>query len=259
MILAIDTSTRYAGIALGEENLPNRHSGKCRNPRLPGVLEARIWYSLGNHTQELMPAVAQTLQNRGLNVKGLEAIAVALGPGSFSALRVGISVAKGLAVAARKPILGVGTLDLEAFPYLQSGLPVVALLDGGRGEVASAFFGADGSRKRADLIGPLDAVLDSIAEPTLFCGEGVNSPGHQPRDTGEVVPVSRASFIRERLGNRGLVICQQTPAGRLGALVEIARSRLDAGEANDLTTLQPYYLKLPSIGIPKHRDHTRQG
>ena len=73
-----------------------------------------------------MPAVAEILNWHRLAARDLTGIAVALGPGGFSALRVGISVAKGLALASGKPLVGLRTLDLEAHPYLASGVPVWA-------------------------------------------------------------------------------------------------------------------------------------
>ncbi len=106
MLLVIDISTRYAGVALADERR---------------VLLARCWYSSVNHTTELMPAVSDTLKSQGLAPRDLEGIAIALGPGGFSALRVGLSAAKGLALAAKKPLVGLSTLELEAFPYIGSG------------------------------------------------------------------------------------------------------------------------------------------
>ena len=236
MLLAIDTSTRYAGVALAD-------AGR--------VLSGRSWYSAVNHTAELMPAVARTLEGAGLTVKELDGIAVALGPGGFSALRVGMSVAKGLALASGQPLVGIGTLDLEAHCYLESGLPVCALLDAGRSEVASASFGtgpAAGQRTRDDRIGPPEELLAELAEtpettePTLFCGEG--TPPH-------------AELIRERLGRRA-VVAGHTPAARLYALAELGRRRLETGATDDLATLQPYYLRMPTIGGPKRRDRVAQ-
>ena len=192
MILAIDSSTRYAGVALADDRR---------------VVSSRCWYSTVNHTAELMPAVDQTFQSAGIAPGDLEGIAVALGPGGFSALRVGVSVAKGLALASRKPLVGVGTLDLEAFPFLDSGLPVCALLDAGRGEVASAHFGPDGRRRREDTVCPPEELLDSITEPTLFCGEGV---------------VPWTGLIKERLGPKG-VVAHPAPAIRLWSLVDLGR------------------------------------
>ena len=231
MLLAIDTSTRYAGVALADDQR---------------VIAARTWYSTANHTTELMPAVAQLLQSRATAVKDLEGVAVALGPGGFSALRVGVSVAKGLAAAGGLKIVGVGSLDLEAFPYAGSGLPVCALLEAGRGEAASALFSPEGIRIREDRVSTaeeLTADIDqTVSEPTLFCGEGVAGWSEE---------------IKAALGPRA-VVCSLAPALRVWSLALIARQRLEAGLVDDLTTLQPNYLRLPSIGQPKLRDRGTQ-
>ncbi len=228
MLLAIDTSTRYAAVALADDQR---------------VVDVQAWYSTVNHTSELMPAVADLMSRRGIAPSGLDGIAIALGPGGFSALRVGMSAAKGLAMAAKLPVVGVATLDLEAFPYAGSGLNVCPMLDAGRGEVATAYLGPDGARQREDLICSPDEALDLVSEATLFCGEGVG-------------PYS--SLVRERLGPLAVVVTWPGPAARVGALVEMARRQFENGEQDDLATLQPYYLRMPSIGAPKQRDRTPQ-
>ena len=227
MLLAIDTSTRNAGVALAEDG------GR--------VVSCRSWYSAVNHTAELMPAVAQTLAAAGLTVNALAGIAIALGPGGFSALRVGMSVAKGLAIAAGRPLVGIGTLDLEAWPYRDSGLPVCALLDAGRGEVAAALFAA-GQRIRPDQICPPAELPAEGEEPTLFCGEGL---------------AAHAELLRQRLGRRA-VIAGNAPAARLYALAALGQQRLAAGDVDDVASLQPYYLRMPTIGGPKRRDRVAQ-
>ena len=227
MLLAIDTSTRNAGIALADD------SGR--------VISCHSWYSAVNHTAELMPAVAQTLAAAGLTVKDLAGIAIALGPGGFSALRVGMSVAKGLAIASGQPLVGIGTLDLEAWPYRESGLPVCALLDAGRGEVAAALFAA-GQHRRPDQICPPAELPADIAETTLFCGEGL---------------AAHAELLRQRLGNRAVIVAN-APAARLYALAALGQQRLAAGDGDDVATLQPYYLRMPTIGGPKRRDRVAQ-
>ncbi len=227
MLLAIDTSTRHAGVALAQDGQ---------------VISSRSWCSQANHTAELMPAVAEILNGRRLAAKDLTGIAVALGPGGFSALRVGISAAKGLALASGKPIVGLRTLDLEAHPYLASGVPVCALLDVGRQEVAAARFGKDGQRLAEDTLGPPMELLSAIVEPTIFCGEGVTRC---------------IELIREHLGNLALPVTS-SPAARLWSLAALGQHRIDLGDADDLATLQPHYLRMPSIGGPKRRDHTPQ-
>ena len=228
MILSIDTSTRYAGVALSDEER---------------VVACRLWYSRVNHTSELMPAIAQTLGSNGLSPGDLECVAVALGPGGFSSLRVGLSVAKGLAAAAGLPLVGVNTLKLEAHPYLETGVAVCAMLDAGRSEVATAKFDSDGRAVGPETIWPPDEMLETITEATQFCGEGV---------------VPWAALIKERLGSKAMVMASPSPGNRLWSLAAIARERMAAGETDVAAILEPNYLRMPSIGQPKQRDRRRQ-
>ncbi|MBM3947618.1 MAG: tRNA (adenosine(37)-N6)-threonylcarbamoyltransferase complex dimerization subunit type 1 TsaB, partial [SAR202 cluster bacterium] len=123
--LSIDTSTRHAGVALTQS----------------GELGAELaWRSNQNHTRELGPAVQMLLRQVGATARDISAVSVALGPGGFSALRVGLSFAKGIAEGLRIPLVAVGTLELEAFPLASTGLPVYAVGDAGRGQLAWAAF-----------------------------------------------------------------------------------------------------------------------
>ena len=226
MLLALDTSTRYAGVALSNEGR---------------VLASHSWHSVHNHTSELMPSVANILERSGVTVGGLDGVAVALGPGGFSALRVGMSAAKGLALVTKKPIIGVGTLDMEAYPYLDSDVYVCALLEAGREECATALFDVKGIRVREDKVCTVDGLLDEVKEkldrPAIFCGEGITAWREQ---------------ISSVLGEKALMV-RSTPAVRIWALAEIGHQRLASGQMDDLTTLQPEYLRMPSIGVPKQR------
>ena len=233
MLLAIDTSTRNASVAL--------HDGVQ-------VVNSRSWRSIVNHSSELMPAVDQVLRSRGVNPTEMDAVAVALGPGGFSALRAGLSVAKGLAMAARIPIIGIGSLDLEAYPFRDAGLTVCALLEAGRGEAASAFIASapEARRLREDRITGVEELLDEVEASglgtTLFCGEGL-APWYEA--------------VRERLG-RSSVLCQVPPLVRGLSLAAMAVQRLEQGDTDDLDSLQPNYLRMPSIGVSKRRDRKPQ-
>ena len=170
-------------------------------------------------------------------------------------MRSGLSAAKGLAMASRIPIIGIGSLDLEAFPFRDAGLPVCALLEAGRGEAASALFSPDGARVREDGITGPDELLEEIGAIsfdrlrtngwdglTLFCGEGMPS---------------WAENIRDALGARA-ALCHTPPSARAGALAALARERLERGDTDNLDALQPHYLRMPSIGVPKRRDRRVQ-
>lgn len=229
MLLAIDTSTRYAGVCLRDQNR---------------VVCSLSWYSTQNHTKDLLPAIESVLGRLGTGTSALDAIAVAAGPGGFSALRVGMSAAKGLAMPTGLPVVSVGTLECEAYPYAPTGLPVCPLLDVGRGEVATArFHGGDAWVQTADewicapedigRLGGEEAGMDG-AGMVVLCGEGV---------TG------REEQLREALGERALIV-GGNPVDRLWALAELGWRKLEAGETADLATFQPFYLRRPTIGRP---------
>ena len=117
MELAIDTSTRFASIGLSDQG--------------ESVIEL-TWRSERNHSVELIPSIRELLKRASIGVEDLNAIYIASGPGGFSALRVGMSAAKAMAVSLDIPLIAVGTLDIEAQPYLGLGSPVCALVGAGR-------------------------------------------------------------------------------------------------------------------------------
>ena len=215
-----------------------------------------MWRSTANHTAQLMPAVTELLSAQGIRAAELSGVAVALGPGPFSALRVGVSAAKGLAMAGGFPIVGVDTLLLEAWPYLAASAHrqpsgeggVASWLDAGRNEVAAGVFDAHGERMTDDQVAPTADLLqqgDESPLATVYCGEAA---------------WGRREEIATLAGNRsGFVVLPWTPAARLWALAELATRRLNDGQSDDLATLQPYYLRMPTIGAPRRRDLVRQG
>jgi len=210
------------------------------------VADSQCWYSQRNHTAELIPAIQALFERSSSHLEEIQGIAVALGPGGFSALRVGISAAKGLALTKSTPLVGVGTLELEAYPFAGLGLPVCALLDAGREEIATGAFGnATGSwtRLKEERVCTLEELVESTGEPTLFCGEGAPN---------------RSQELRRLLGRNGLVIGLHSPAGRLWALAELGSKRLDRGQASPMDALQPMYLRRPSIGAPKSHQRIKQ-
>ena len=248
MLLAIDTTSRHASVALAEP--PAAGAGDAV------VVAGLSWRSAVNHTTELMPAVAQLLDRRGLRPAQLDAVAVALGPGGFSALRTGLSVAKGLALAARIPVIGIGSLDLELYPLREAGRPVCALLEAGRGEAASALAAPGGARQREDRITGPEELLDEIHALDLDTGGNAAESGGQMLFCGEGMP-PWAESIRAALGRRA-ILCHTPPSARAGSLAALAAQRLALGQTDDLDALQPRYLRLPTIGAPKRRDRRTQ-
>src|SRR5512142_1346094 len=99
MLLAVDTSTSWIGLAL--------YDGVR-------VLGEMTWQSPSHHTVELSPGINELMQRCNVRTTDLQALGVAIGPGSFTALRIGLSVVKGMALALRIPVIGIPTLDALA-------------------------------------------------------------------------------------------------------------------------------------------------
>ena len=223
MLLAIDTSTRYAGIALAQDGQ---------------VISIRNWYSKTNHSAHLIPAISDVLKQHEISIKDLDGIACALGPGSFSALRVGLSTAKALALADEIPLMGIKTLDLEAHAFLNNGIPVNGICDVGRQEIAVAAFEATGKQIEETIIMKPEELIGKVKHLTIFCGEGL---------------MIMEDKIRNELGELGIVI-PFCPSTRLWSLATCGERLINEKGGNDIRTLQPYYLRMPSIGTPKRRD-----
>ena len=223
MLLAIDTSTAYAGVLLWDDGRP---------------VHSLTWRSAYNHTSLLMPAVRQSLQQLGISARELEAVAVALGPGGFSALRVGISAAKGLALPWGTPLIGVGTLEAEAYPYAETGSPVCPLLNIGRRDMAWACYqkvNGDWRKTKDEEITPNTDLPGILPTDALICGEGILTAGQLLRDAE-----LQFDHLMEYPG----------PSLRLWALARLAADKLQRGEVDDAATLQPFYLRRPSITPP---------
>ena len=223
MLLAIDTSTRYAGIALAQDGQ---------------VISIRNWYSKTNHSANLIPAISDVLKQNEISIKDLDGIACALGPGSFSALRVGLSTAKALALANEIPLMGIKTLNLEAHAFLNNGIPVNGICDVGRQEIAVAAFEATGKQIEETIIMKPEELIGKVKHLTIFCGEGL---------------MIMEDKIRNELGELGIVI-PFCPSTRLWSLAACAERLINEKGGDDIRTLQPYYLRMPSIGTPKRRD-----
>lgn len=114
------------------------------------------------HAEHLMAVIAEALKNAGLAYRALGAIAVSVGPGSFTGVRVGVSTARGLALALKIPATGITTLEAlagetqERFPHT----PVLVALDGGRGEIHAALY----DRSMIVRYGPAVATLPQMVE-----------------------------------------------------------------------------------------------
>ncbi|KQT43113.1 hypothetical protein ASG43_16520 [Aureimonas sp. Leaf454] len=129
------------------------------------------------HAERLMDDIADRLREAGAGYGDLSRLAVVVGPGSFTGLRVGVAAARGLSLALKIPAVGIGTLEALAEPHADAGVPVLAVLDAKRGELYAAFHGADGSEIAAPRAVPPEALAGMLSPlpdgaPLLVTGSG---------------------------------------------------------------------------------------
>jgi tRNA threonylcarbamoyladenosine biosynthesis protein TsaB len=214
MLIAIDTSTRLIGVAL--------YDGVQ-------IISEMVWLSQQYHTVELAPTVSALMERAGIPLSELKVVAVALGPGSFTGLRIGISLAKGMALAGRLAIVGVPTFDILAAAQPPGDLPMAAVLQAGRSRLAVGWYKNYSGKWRSDhqiqVLTPRE-LADRIKSPTIVCGE--------------LSEAERRIFKRKR---KNVILA--TPAQSLrrpSYLAELGWRRWQKGMTDDPATLAPNYL-----------------
>lgn len=220
LLLALDTSTRTIGLAL--------YDGVQ-------VLCESVWISQDHHTVELAPAVAEALGKSGLTYSAIGALAVSLGPGSFTGLRIGLALAKGLAIVRHLPLVGIPTLDALAAAQPVLDMPMAAVLRAGRGRLAVGWYQSqnltwqpiqsEDKHNLVEVLTPQD-LAQQIKTTTLVCGE--------------LTEEERQLFERKRK-----LVILASPARSLrrpSYLAELAWKRWQEGQIDDPATLAPIYL-----------------
>jgi tRNA threonylcarbamoyladenosine biosynthesis protein TsaB len=216
MLLAIDTSTRMLGLGL--------HSGER-------VLTETIWQTNRHHTVELSPQIALLLRRSGVSASDLTAVAVAVGPGSYTGLRIGMAMAKGLAFARGLKLVGVSTFDILVHAQPARPEPILALIEAGRGKVAGLWYkwGRRGWSSEGEAIHLAWEDLPGIVEEKSFLIGDIDPVLRKELDTYELIEVALPS------------ICVRRPS----VLAEIAFKRMRTGKLPASQSLVPVYLKNP--------------
>ncbi len=220
MLLALDTSTRTIGVAL--------YDG-------PHVLSESVWSGGDRHTVELAPAIAEALRRAGVSVNQLEALATATGPGSFTGLRIGLALLKGLALARHLPVIGIPTLDILAAAQPAPAVTITgpqsmaAVLQAGRGRLATGWYqnnaGAWEATGEVSVLS-IESLARRIQRLTLVCGE--------------LTPDERRILRRKR--KNVLLVSPAQSLRRPSFLAELAWQRWQAGKVDDVAALAPIYL-----------------
>jgi len=220
MLLAVDTSTMQMGLAL--------YDGAQ-------VLGEYAWRSGQRHTVELAPAVADLLARCAVTMDDINVLGVALGPGSFTSLRVGLALVKGLALSRHIPLIGIPTLDILAHAQPISELPLAVAIQAGRGRYALGWYKRSSPADQASSkqwqaqgqarVVTLEALMADAQNPLVMCGEFTDDIRQKIMLNENIQLVSPANSIR-----------------RPAVLAELAWARWQNNDVDNEATLAPIYL-----------------
>lgn len=221
MLLAIDTSTAQVGLAL--------YDGAQ-------VFGEMTWTTRQHHTTELAPALSGLLSRCGVSMDMVGALGVAVGPGSFTSLRVGLSLVKGIALARHVPVIGIPTLDITAVAQPIGRLPLMVVIQAGRKRIAFGVYKCLKNEWQAQggvRSGTIDELADEIESPTYVAGElSVEDRNRLARKRVNVLLASPVNCVR-----------------RPAILAELAWARWQKNDVDDAATLAPVYLHVAGTPI----------
>jgi tRNA threonylcarbamoyladenosine biosynthesis protein TsaB len=221
MLLAIDTATHRSSVALHDGS---RLRAEC------------TWESANRHTVTLLPRVVQLLASCDLEPQDLTAIGVCIGPGSYTGVRIGVSVAKGFTSACKLGLVGVSTLDILVASQLRSPNPVYAIFAAGRTRVGYARYRWREDRWHAESgvqVVSWGELVDALSADT--------SPDLPPVIVGELSPEGREA-LRPVFG-RVEIPAPAWHLRRAGFLADIAWERLRANQRDAPSALMPLYAR----------------
>ena len=219
-ILAVDTSATAASVAVAEEN------------KLIGEFSINTALT---HSQTLMPMVDELLNNTGLSVNDIDAVAVNAGPGSFTGVRIGVAAVKGIAFPKNLPCVSVSTLESMAYNMLGNDCVVCSVMDARCSQVYNALFRVKGctvtrmTDDRALSLTDLKNELRNINEKVVLVGDGA---------------VLCSKFLGEELENIMLAPFNNR-IQTASSVAYAAFEKINNGETVKADELMPVYLRLP--------------
>lgn len=227
LLLAVDSATPQVSVAIGRD----------------GAAVGEVKLAGGRrHAEQVAPAIRYLCDELDVDLHHLTAIAVGLGPGLFTGLRVGVTTAKVMAQALRVPVVGIPSLDLVAYPVRHTSRVVAAVLDARRREVFHARYRPvpGGVQRVSDYeVGPpgdLVAELDAGTEEVLLVGDGALA---YPTEFSRL----------ERVEHAGPAFTAPSAA----ALIELATARVEREEFEAPWDVHPLYLRRSDAEIEWER------
>lgn len=215
-ILGIDTSTKIATIAVIDEEK---------------VLGEYTLNQEMSHSENLIPMIKELLNNLYIKIEDIDLYGVAIGPGSFTGLRIGVAAVKSLAHLFNKPIVGVSTLQGMAY-NLPHNKVVIPMIDARRDRVYTGVYSwENGILKtiKADDVLEMEVLLDELKEYDTIAVNGDGSILYKDRLINNLKDI--------KFSTKGQNICKAT------SICELALLKYNNGEVDDFYTLAPDYLR----------------
>jgi tRNA threonylcarbamoyladenosine biosynthesis protein TsaB len=233
-ILAVETSTLLGGIALSDD--------------VAGLVAETRMNIKTTHSERLMAQVDSVLQHSGIQLSDIDVFAAAIGPGSFTGLRIGLSTVKGFSYATGNPLVAVPTLEALAWHFPYSSYPVCTLLDARKQEVYAAVFQwhIDGFVRIMDEvsigIGPL---LDNIGDIRNTLSHAQSSRQHTSGKvifTGEGSALYREDIIRH-MGSDALFATPDKMVPSPAHVATLGLRKAMRSEFSEPISLVPLYVR----------------
>jgi len=228
-ILGIETSTKTGSVAVVSEN------------------SVVAQYSLNievTHSERLMSTVDRVLKDAGLAVAQLDGFAVALGPGSFTGLRIGISTIKGMALATGKPAAAVPTLQALAWNLPYAAHPVCPLLDARKNEVYAALYRFDGAE-----------LVQTLPESAIAISDLASKISGTVIFTGEAAHIYRAG-IEKQFNGRALFAPLSSSLAAAATVAALGLDMIKSGKQADIDDLAPLYIRRPEAEVAWEKRQT---
>lgn len=218
LILAIDTATMVSSVAVADEN------------KLLAELTVQTRLT---HSETLLPHIRQVLEMAGVEKKQLSAVAISLGPGSFTGLRIGLAAAKAIAYGLDIPIIGICSTEALAWHYPVPGVKVVPFIDAQKGNVYSAVY----SWQREGIREESPVQVYSLMEALKLCANQQSAV----MAVGDMV--QKKLLGRDDLPANLKLAPSHMVMPRAANVAMAGLRRLSAGETDSVMNLEPVYIR----------------
>ena len=213
-LLAIDTSTSYESIAVSRDG---------------HILADVTIDGKRTHSERLLPTIEDILGQTGMKLEELTGVAVSIGPGSFTGLRIGLSTAKGLCFGLKVPLYVSSTLKSLANNVSGYNSKICSLLDAGRGDVYYAVYSPDLTEIQEPSLGRIEQVVELIDDKTLFVSPIL------PKLVDELTALYESPNLAQA------VVCYPKAI----SLIDMIKNKkgCDVYAADDIARIEPLYIR----------------